>query len=324
MQAQIFSGSPLTPEDRAKSKEAKAVWWGKMKAAQVNTISTEYQRYKKGVPKRDFLLAMNQTFNAKGQQTRSEHFSKKGTILNASHYQYDDSGNLTEQAVTGRMSKLIRKTEYQYDRDFLQVSRTFVGKKGRPHLETTYSYDATGRLAEAKAVGMRNQKLKSRTLCTYHEDGSKKRIEKYNGRGKLTYATDYACDSEGKTLTASQAEQNIVVCERFERDAKGETVRVVETLTGEKQGYRSIAKYDSRNLQLEWTEYDEAGVVNQRFVNTYNDQGFVLVSERHGKGDKLNSRSEYERDAKGLALSEVRRDANGTVLSKMRYAYTFF
>lgn len=324
LQAQVFSGSPLTPEDRSKNREAKEAYWAKMKAAQVSTTATEYQIYKKGAPKGDFFLGMKQTFNEKGQQTRNEYFSKKSKLTNAYQTQFDDRGNLTEQVHTGRKSKLIQRTENQYERDVLQVSRTFFGKKGRPGLETMYVYDATGRLTEAKAILARNQKLKTRTLCTYHEDGSKKRIEKYNRRGKLTYATDYACDSEGKTLTASQAEQNIVVCERFERDAKGETIRVVETLSGEKRRYRSIAKYDSRNLLVEWTEYDEAGVVNLRLVHTYNDKGFTLTSEQYERGNKLQSRSEYERDAKGLAISEVRRDANGAILSKMRYTHTFF
>jgi YD repeat-containing protein len=322
-QAQIFTGTSLTPEERKKSKETREIWWSKMQESRVEVITTESQPFKKGQAKGKLSLSMKQHFNAQGQPIEYENYFGNGKLGHIYQYVYDEQGNTKAFTMSNRKGKQISRTENDFTENTLTTSRKYKGKKARYASRVEYAYDASGRLIESKTINPRKEKLVSRSQCTYNEDGSKSRIEKFNRKGKLVSATDYSCDAEGKTFASSKAELR-TVCERFEQNADGKTIKIVETIDADKNGARSITKYDEHNYLLERIDYDEAGEIKLQFVYTYNDAGYMLTSELRRRGGRLDFRADFERDANGLAISEVHQNGKGEIVRKLRYSYSFY
>ncbi len=322
-QAQLYSGTSQTPAEREKVKLSREEYWRKTKEAHVAAMSIETQDYKRGVAKCDLHLAIKTHYNQFGQSTAQEIHVKNGKLWQTSESEYDAAGNIIAQSYKNRKGNYTGRKTMVYDGTLLQVTRNFSGKKDHCKSQSEYAYDASGRLIEVKTNNPLREKMINRTVYTYHEDGSKMRSELYDRKGKLATVVDYSCDAAGKTY-ASAKEELRTVCERFEKDAEGKTIRIVETLVGEKYEYRSIAKYDNTNHLLERTSYNQAGEIIGQFLYTYNDRGHMLTSERRVKGGKVDFRSVYEHNDKGLAISELRTDGDGVITSKLRYTYSYY
>lgn len=323
IQAQFVSGAQLTPAERLKSKQQREEYWQDKKVNKVATITVESQKFKKGQAKGDLHKASTETYNTQGQSVERNYYSRSNKLQFVLTYQYDTQGNVIAQSSSNGKGKLQTRDEYRYANDLLQSSTAFTGSRDKPREHREFEYDPAGWLLASKTINPKKDKLIMRTQCTYHEDGSKKRVEKYDGKGILISATDYACDQAGKTLSASNVKE-ITVCERFERGADGTTLRIMETISGDKDFYRTVAKFDEENHLLEQTTYNQSGAIASMYRYSYDEGGYVLSSERCGKGGELDFRSIYERDTNGLATSEIRQNGKEETVAKLRYTYRYF
>ena len=323
LNAQYAIGTSLTPEDRAKTRSVQKEYRDNFKKTGVKSITTEKQSFKNGEAKGDMKLAMKQVFNPMGQSGEIVRFQKKGKPIQMIQFDYDQDGRLKKRSYKRANGKLQSRTEYNYSGELLTGLDHYRGAKETFRRRQENEYDAKGWLQTTKIYNPKNNKLVRQIQCSYHEDGSKKRVERYNRRGKLKRATDYACGQEGKTVSGNKAKEN-TVCERFEVDADGKTVKIVEILIGGNSDMRDIAKYNERGNQLERTRYNKKGQIVYQFLNTYNDKGYRLTTARHGKGGKLMYRATFERGENGLAISEMQENEKGEIVKKQRYSYEYF
>jgi hypothetical protein len=323
LNGQIFWGNPMTPDERAKIRESREESWRKMQEKRVEAVTISAQAFKKGKAKHDLFVSTTQHINDNGQMVEMESFLRNGKLSFKLKYEYDTDGNPKSETTLSHKGKLRFKKEYEYKDNLLATTRNYHGQKGRHSSRTEFSYDTQGKLIASKSINPKNEKLRASTTCAYYEDGSKKRVEKFNRKGKLVSATDYSCDAVGKTIAAKKVEERIV-CERYEQAANGATLKVVEIFIGDKGNYRSVSKYDTRNYLVEQTNYDEAGIIVMQWIYDYNDQGHLLTIQRNEKGGKLDYRSEYERNDKGLAVSEVCTNGKGEVTRKLQYSYSYY
>lgn len=324
LQAQTYSpvGTSMTPEERAEVVESRTNSRNKIREKGIEQIVITKEIYKKGKIKHTGNYYQLK-YDAKGQLVRSEDYSRRGKLTSVTITEYDDSGNTVQQTNLSPKGRPWSRRTYKYEGNLLKSTDHFVHGNGRHKSHTDYAYDTHERLRESTRIKPKSDKIEARYVCTYHEDGSKKRVERFNKKGKMVSVTDYACDQSGKTASAQKA-QELVVCERFESDANGETIKVVEAFIGRKDAHRQICKYNERGHLLELINYDEAGNALAQSNFGYDDKGNLLSSEYRNEEGKVKFHSEYERNEKGLTTQETAQDGKGSLLYKNHYDYSYY
>lgn len=322
LQAQI-TGQGLTPDERARNLELLLKNRQQLKESGIQTMKVEKQNFKKGQAKGEYFTVMVSQFDANGLVQARESFTKKGKSWRKTSFTYTPEQLLSSMKEVKPNGRPVYSTEQQFENSLLSVSTHRFGARLQKGSQQTFTYDPAGKVTQIANTRLQKPGAFSTWKYSYHEDGSKQRMEKYNHKGRLLSATDYTCDPAGKTIGAAHVEER-QVCERTEHDASGRVILVTETFIGGHEKFRQISRTDEAGHLLEITVFNQAGGITYSQKNEFNERGRLTASEEYTEGGKLLNRTEWSYDERGNVAEQTRKNGEGDILYRSRYSYTYF
>lgn len=244
------------------------------------------------------FLAEEDQYDDKGNLIDYKNINKHGRITSEWLYRFDDKGRRTEYTLLKPNGNIKMQWTYAYDKNG-NATDLHSYYSDYPSWHIVKKYDDKNRLIEQTHFYKHDKKIGSHYKYFYYDDGSKKQTIEYNPKGKVLHTWNYDCSPVGK-LATPKFKDTTKVCVQYEKDDKGNPVKVKEEFVKRGRVVRIVNKYDIHDNLLDFADYDIKGRVWFRNSYLYNDnnQTTEIRIYKH-KTNEVSSRVVYVYDTDG-------------------------
>lgn len=168
-------------------------------------------------------------------------------------------------------------------------------------------------------------KLASKNVFKYDENGNRLELLNYNPDGKInstiksTYGTDGKIASEKTILSNGNTDINST----FKTDEKGNPIEKEDVRPGGNIlfNYRYVNKFGPKGELLEQASYNGGGNLTFTYEFKYDENGNKTEWIQKGSDGSVTGRRVYTYDKNNLLISETDYDKDGSVKATYEYKY---
>ena len=220
----------------------------------------------------------------------NSNYDPTSTINSYTTYTYDANGNKTYEIYTHLTNPTSNYSlTYTYDLNGNQIRRVNTDNSGRSISSLTSEYDINGNVTKSQRYS--GDVLEAFSLYLYNSNGTLSREDYYNADGSLNYSWSYSYD-------ANLLPTNI----RFNDTTSSSSNTFV---------------YDASQQVIQLEYFIDGALINTMTLS-YDVNGNPLLVNLSGR---INYRTDYSWDNKGLLLSSTDYDQNNQMTATVVYTY---
>lgn len=244
------------------------------------------------------VLSYEYTFNTEGKITGRKYYNRKGEVVVSNEINYDANGNSTSS--TGiRKGKPTGKEMWEYDTNGNNTVHAYYGKDDVSSFKYVFSYDAQNNTSGYSRFD-KNGKLSYRYEYDYFDDGSRKETRRFDKKNKLAEIYTYDCGDVGKTEKEISKDTS-KYCIRYEADADGNKIKIVETIMKKHHGWITKTTMDAKGNIIRFESHKPNGKIEMKSESQYSNSNLLIAYKRYKKGGSevaYNSVFEYDDEGK--------------------------
>ena len=195
-------------------------------------------------------------------------------------------------------------------------------KKGKLYYTEVYKYNEKGYLTEF--IHLRSDRLDSRILHLYDDNGNLIEKAHYNSDGDLTWKIILKYDEKNnliesanyKSKTSSFASRTI-----YEYDEQDNLITATDYNSNDSLDWKYTYRYNDRGNLIEWVRYTSEGSLNLKTTSQYDDKGNLIQLTNYKADGSVDIKFTNKYDEEGKHIESTNYKADGSVDMKFTYQY---